>query len=111
MGKTLCGTLILVLAGCTTPLGTPVKLPTKKEPEVMGVDDDRRIIKMGAPYLYVEEPDMDWSNARELALAMCKQRWGSTSAEPVGRTRRECLSEMGSNCTRWAIIGDYQCSQ
>ena len=99
----------LVLAGCTTPLGTPVRIPTKKTPEVMGIDDDLRIVKVGAPYTYVEKPDMDWSTARSVAVEVCKKRWGAIEAEPIGRTRHECLTELGSNCTRWAILGDYRC--
>lgn len=99
----------LLIAGCTTPLGTPLRVPTKKTPEVMGVDDKRRVIKVGAPYSYLEKPEIDWSNARSIAAELCKKRWGAEAAEPVGRTRQECLSELGSNCTRWAMIGDYRC--
>ena len=99
----------LAMSGCTTPLGTPVRLPTDKTPEVMGVDDDLRIVKVGAPYSYLEKPTMDWSSARSVAVEVCKKRWGAAVAEPIGRTRHECLSELGSNCTRWAILGDYRC--
>lgn len=105
----LIGAAGFLLSGCTTPLGTPIKIPTNKTPEVMGVDDDLRIVKVGAPYAYVEKPKMDWSNARTVAVEVCKKRWGATAAEPVGRTRHECLTEVGSNCTRWAILGDYRC--
>jgi hypothetical protein len=101
--------VIIYVAGCTTPLGSPVKVPTNKDAEVMGVDDAKHIVKMGASYLYLEEPKVDWSGARAEAAKICQQRWGSAVVEPVGRTRRECLTELGSNCTRWAMIGDYKC--
>ena len=105
----ICWSLVFALAACTTPLGNTVRVPTKQTPEVMGVDDQLQVVKVGAPYTYLEEPEMDWSNARNVAAAICKERYGHTAAEPFGQTRRECLSQLGSNCTRWAIIGDYRC--
>ncbi|NKC01161.1 MAG: hypothetical protein GKR90_22060 [Pseudomonadales bacterium] len=101
--------IVACLLGCTTPLGSAVKVPTNKDAEVMSIDDEKRVVRMGAPYLYLEEPTVDWSGARTEAAKVCQKRWGTDLVEPVGRTRRECLSELGSNCTRWAMIGDYKC--
>lgn len=100
--------LILLLAGCT-PYNLPVSVPTNKVAEVYGVDDAKNLVTMGAPYLYVEKPDVDWSKAREEAAAVCLQRRELANAEPVGNTRRECVSTVGSSCVKYALLGDYRC--
>ncbi|MEM7078641.1 MAG: YecR family lipoprotein [Pseudomonadota bacterium] len=99
---------VLLLAGCSYS-NIPVRIPTTKTAEVLEVDRDTNIVRMGSPYLYLEKPDVDWGQAREDAAAQCAKEHGFTDAEPVGTTRRECLSWNGGDCVRYAIVGDYRC--
>ncbi len=95
-------------AGCT-PYNVPISIPTKKTAEVLSVQDDRDMVTMGSPYLYLEKPDVDWGRARIDAAQHCEQWKGMSQAEPVGVTRRECMSWAGGDCVRYAIVGDYRC--
>ena len=97
-----------LLAACT-PYNLPVSIPTNKTAEVFGVDDTTGIVTMGAPYLYLEKPDVDWGQARREAAEVCMKRSELPNAEPVGNTRRECVSTAGSNCLKYALLGDYRC--
>ena len=103
-----CGLCILG-AGCT-PYAVPLPaLSTKKTAEVMSVQEDRDMVTMGAHYLSVEKPSVDWQKARTDATAYCVEWKGMDYAEPVGPTRRECMTYSGTDCIRFAIVGDYQC--
>lgn len=97
-----------LLTGCT-PYNLPVSIPTNKTAEVFGVDDVKGIVTMGAPYLYLEKPDVDWGQARVDAAEVCMKRRELSNAEPVGNTRKECVSTAGSNCLKYALLGDYRC--
>ncbi|XOV83998.1 MAG: YecR family lipoprotein [bacterium] len=97
-----------LFSGCT-PYNLPVSIPTNKTAEVFGVDDTRGVVTMGAPYLYLEKPDVDWAQARIEAAEVCMQRRELANAEPVGNTRRECVSTAGNKCLKYALLGDYRC--
>jgi hypothetical protein len=86
-----------------------VSIPTNNVAEVISVSDERDMVSMGSPYLYLEKPDVDWGRAREDAAAYCRECKGMSQVEPIGTTRRECLSWVGGDCTRFAIVGDYRC--
>ncbi len=105
----LVGLSVLVLTGCYTPYNLPIRVDTNKTAEVMGVDDSRQMITMGSPYIYLEKPDVDWAQARIDAAEMCKKRTGHDYAVPEGPTRRQCMSQVGADCVRYAIVGDYKC--
>ncbi len=98
----------LLITGC---VGVPIKVPVKKTPTVFKVHDDRAMITMGAAYGRYEDPQVDWSEARAGAREMCRKRHGAEleNAEPVGATRHECVESLGSNCTKFAVLGDYRC--
>ena len=91
-------------------LPTP-SVPTKKTAEVISFAAERDMVTMGAPYLSLERPTVDWQAARGLAAEFCLAQFGMSHAEPVGATRRECLTFAGTDCIRFAIVGDYQCSR
>ena len=101
--------LTLMLTGCYTPTNLPVRVDTNKTAQVMEVDDTRGMVTMGSPYVYLEKPDVDWAAARLEAAAVCEKRLGKAHAAPVGPTRRTCISQVGSDCVRYAIVGDYEC--
>ena len=107
-GGVLVAVAVLV-ASCYTPYNLPVRVETNKTASVMSVNDSRQMVTMGSPYIYLEKPDVDWAKARVDAAEVCKERTGLAGAEPVGRTRRECMSQVGSDCVRYAIVGDYRC--
>ncbi len=100
--------LSLLGTGCVS---VPVKVPVKKTPSVFDVNDGRGTVTMGASYGRFEDPQVDWSEARQGASEMCRKRHGAerTDAEPVGATRHECVERLGSNCTKYAVLGEYRC--
>ena len=100
--------LAVLMTGCA---GVPIKVPVKKTPSVFEVHDDRAMVTMGAAYSRYEDPQVDWSEARQRAREMCRKRHGAEGeeAEPVGATRHECVERLGSNCTKYAVLGDYRC--
>ena len=100
---------ILLLAGGCSMTSVPIKVPTKKTAEVISAQDHNDTVTMGAPYLYLEKPDVDWGKAREDAIKYCQEWRGFNHAEPVGNTRRQCTSQVGSDCVRYALVGDYKC--
>ncbi len=105
---TLIAVITLLAAACSMT-NIPIKVPTKKTAEVISAQEDRDIVTMGAPYLYVEKPDVDWGKARQDAIKYCQEWRGYNHAEPVGNTRRQCTSQVGSDCVRYSLVGDYQC--
>ena len=106
--STLGAGLALFLCSCSMN-SIPVKVPTKKTAEVISAQDHNDTVTMGSPYLYLEKPDVDWGKARQDAIKYCQEWRGFNHAEPVGHTRRHCLSQVGSDCVRYALVGDYQC--
>ncbi len=107
------GTLVFLVAaltaGCAAPLGIPISIPVNKTASVFEVDDARQMVTMGAAYSRFEDPTVDWGAARGLAVETCMKRHEMPQAEPKGRTRRECVQQVGSDCMGFAILGDYQC--
>ena len=102
--------LVSQLGGCS-PYAIPIPaVATKKVAEVISLSDERNMVTMGAPYTFMEKPTVDWHQARSDAAAQCAQWKGLSQAEPVGPTRRECLTYAGTDCIRYAIVGDYHCS-
>ena len=91
-------------------MAIPVTIPINKTAEIISTIDDRDMVQMGAYYLYLEKPKVDWGAARVGAEMHCLETRGMTRAEPVGPTRHECQTQMSDgSCARYAIIGDYQC--
>ena len=110
-GWICCLVACVGMTGCM-PMAVPLPaLPTKKTAEVMSVQEDRNMVTMGAPYLSLEKPTVNWHQARTDAVQYCLEWKGMAHAEPVGPTRRECLAYSGTDCIRYAIVGDYQCER
>ena len=110
-GLNVCCLCLFCVAGCFTPYNLPIRVETNKTAEVIEVNDALNIVTMGAPYTYLEKPNVDWAQARVDASDMCRKRTGKSGAEPAGPTRRTCLQVVGSDCVRHAIVGDYRCTQ
>ncbi len=108
MNRIVLPILAMALLGCT-PYNLPISIPTSKTAELISFDRQRGIVTMGAPYLYLEKPDVDWGQARQEAIKLCEEWKGHKHAEPTGKTRKRCVSNVGSNCVRYALAGDYQC--
>ena len=96
-------------SGCITPRGILPLIPTNKTASIMQVQQDKRMVTMGAYYTVYEKPTVDWAEARKVAAAHCEKMMGSNAADPTGPTRRECKSKIGSDCHKMAILGDYVC--
>ena len=105
------GAAIAAMTACgTVPL--PMKVPTNREATVQGTIEDRNIVHMGATYLPLENPSVDWAGARLAAEKYCLEWKGLARAEPTGPTRHECaqLTTTGS-CLQYRIVGDYVCTR
>jgi len=100
--------LSALLTGCGL-VNVPISVPINKTPKIMGSVTETGRVTMGSPYLYLEDPQIDWGEAREQAAAHCAKMGYAGGAEPVGATRKVCDGKVGSDCPRWAILGDYQC--
>ena len=101
--------LIVGITGCS-PYAIPMPAASvQKTAVVLSMNEERDMVTMGANYVFLEKPVVDWQQARSAAVEHCIEWRGMPNAEPVGPTRRECLAYSGSDCVRWAIMGDYQC--
>ena len=103
-------TMLLVNLGGCSPYTIPMPAASvQKNAVVLSMNEERDMVTMGANYVFLEKPVVNWQQARSAAVEHCIEWRGMPNAEPVGPTRRECLTYSGSDCVRWAIMGDYQC--
>jgi len=99
MNRLLLLVSFAMVSGCTT-----YKLWNEA-----GSDQDARTVNLSYEYRKFESPQLDERAGVEMARERCKD-WGYPSARRKGEAR-ECIEGVETDCKKWRVTRQYQCSE
>ena len=67
------------------------------------------IVKLSYEYGLFERPQLDGQQGITEARQRCSA-WGYRNAQPFDGARQKCINHDGTNCLRWLVTIDYQCT-
>ncbi len=93
-----------VIAGCTTVV--------HKKWSVVGGSKADATVRLAFEYAELEEPVTDELEAKNLAVQRCKA-WGYKGANAFDSAMTSCVYGPGvwSNCGRYRVTMEYQCTE
>ncbi len=67
-------------------------------------------VKLSFEYGLFESPQLDPRQGLSAAQQRCSS-WGYKNAEPFGGSTKICIQSTRSDCVRWLVSVEYQCTE